>query len=522
MSAADRGQLFPDTQSHLSVKRPHEDIDPESDPENDDNDESSMEQMDFEHEENVTATQAIGEDNGNLVQGIPELPLPLSAEHAALRSDFETITRVAMENLYNRITADITKSAADTSIAFQKTTDQLRNQISSLGTRVTQLQQQILAYQRPVQPPVTVPAAPPAKKILRRTLTKNSATGESTARNAAATDVATPGVPLAIPPAPPTNTRRWETVSTVAQKRKTPTPKLIPTKYPQAEREVTCHFPNGKTNDTINIQLDKTYAERQAIADTALRHVNAALVDNKDVLVPPFIRARVTVRGSVILTTSNAQHNVIYEDYSAIIAEALSYYGKCEKVEIGKRYSQFLLHGVPTHLSLPEISDSIATNYPQLVQGQTPRWLTPTDRREYKSNSTVVMTLTGNVKKADIGRRNLIVCNRECQLDDYIPYGRSTQCRNCQAYGHPAALCRSNSCCAVCAGPHETKEHPCTLPICKKGPACTHPPIRCANCDAPHKASDPNCPERIKLRNFTKTTTNTTNQGDAPMAEVAE
>jgi len=48
----------------------------------------------------------------------------------------------------------------------------------------------------------------------------------------------------------------------------------------------------------------------------------------------------------------------------------------CEQVEIGKRFSQFLLHGVPTHLSLSEISDSIATNYPQLVQGQTPCWLT--------------------------------------------------------------------------------------------------------------------------------------------------
>ena len=110
-------------------------------------------------------------------------------------------------------------------------------------------------------------------------------------------------------------------------------------------------------------------------------------------------------------------------------------------MEIGKRYSQFLLHGVPTHLSLPEISRSIATNYPQLVQGQTPRWLIPADQYEHKTNSTVVMMRSGNLKKADIGRRNLIVCNQECQLDDYIAYGRSTQCRNCQGYGHPAALC---------------------------------------------------------------------------------
>jgi len=66
--------------------------------------------------------------------------------------------------------------------------------------------------------------------------------------------------------------------------------------------------------------------------------------------------------GSIILTTGNTQNKIIYVDYATIIADAISYYSKCEKVEIGKRYSQFLLHGVPTHLSLPEISVSITTN----------------------------------------------------------------------------------------------------------------------------------------------------------------
>jgi len=37
------------------------------------------------------------------------------------------------------------------------------------------------------------------------------------------------------------------------------------------------------------IQPEKTYSERQVIADTALRKVNTALVNSKDVLAPPFI-----------------------------------------------------------------------------------------------------------------------------------------------------------------------------------------------------------------------------------------
>ena len=85
------------------------------------------------------------------------------------------------------------------------------------------------------------------------------------------------------------------------------------------------------------------------------------------------------MRGSIIFTTTNTQNNIIYEDYTTIIADALTYYGKYEKVEIRKLFSQFLLHGVATHLTLPDISDSIATNYPQPSQCQTPCRLTPTD-----------------------------------------------------------------------------------------------------------------------------------------------
>jgi hypothetical protein len=476
--------------------------------------------MDFEHAEHVTSTQAIGDDNTYNDHELPQLAPPLSPEHAALRADFEIITAAAMENLYNRITKDVNKTTA---LAVEKATGPLHNRIMTLSARIAQLQQQVLTYQHGTQSvretPVVAPT--PSKKDSRKKREKQPANQTNVNTNgninptyatvaaAQAGGTATEGG---------ATSKEWTTLKVGGQKKAT-VPKLIPTIYPQTEREVTCYFTRNKEPDAIHVEQD--YNTRQIAADVALRRVNSAIVNNKDVFAPAFIRARVTTRGNIVFTTSNTQSNVIYEDYTTIIEDALSYYGECEKTEIGKRFSQFLLHGVPTHLSLPEISQSLSLNYPQLVQGQTPRWLTTAERRAEKTNSTIVMTLTGNIKKANIGRNRLVVCNRECELDDYIAYGRSTQCRNCQAYGHPAALCRNNARCAVCADPHETKEHPCTLPICKKGPACTHPPIRCVNCDAPHKASDPNCPERIKIRELTKTHTNATTMGDAPEAGVA-
>ena len=172
--------------------------------------------------------------------------------------------------------------------------------------------------------------------------------------------------------------------------------------YPQAERKVTCHFPAASPTEA-GTHAERDYIARQVVANAALHRVNKALVDNQDVTAPLFLHARVTMRGSIIFTTTNTQNNIIYEDYTTIIADAISDYGKCEKVENGKCFSQFLLHGLPTHLSLPNISDSIATNYPLLIKCQTPRWLTPADRREQRATSTIVMTLSGSTKKADIG-----------------------------------------------------------------------------------------------------------------------
>jgi len=466
----------------------------------------------------------------------------MSPEHAALRADFEIITNNVMEHLYRTISAEIKQLFTKNNTTIHNATTELSKQISSLGTWVTQVQQQLRSTKRRPAPSAqpTGARAPtdanPKQERRRKEKRANNNNADNNEPNTTtntrpttctyADAVKTPTAQSQSPTKQTkhaTNVEGWENLRKRSQGKKPAPPKLVPTMYPQAEYEVTCHFSTATPTEAA-VYAERHYSACQAISDAALHRVNKALVDNQDITASPFLRVQVTMRGSIVLTTGNTQNNIIYEDYATIIADALSYYGKYEKVEIGTCFSQFLLHGVHTHLSLPDISNSIATNYPQLTQGQTPRWLTPADRREQKSTSTIVMTLTGSVKMADIGQHYLTICNRECQLNDYISYRRSTQCHNCQGYGHRTALCRNPSHCAICAEAHETKDHPCTIPTCKKGPACTHPPIYCTNCQTTHKASDPNCPERIKIRSFNNNanTNATTNPGDAPMAEVAE
>jgi len=195
-----------------------------------------------------------------------------------------------MEELYRRITADISASVTENTAALLSTNSELHQQITVLNSRITQIQHQLLVRERHTPPMSNTLPTAPAKKILKKTLTKK-ATGGDTASTATATGYATATVVLAMPQVPPTNTRGWETILPKPWKPKANPPKPIPTNYPQAEREVICHFQNGNEDNTNGIRPETTYNEWQTMADVALRRVNSAIIENQDVLAPPFIRA---------------------------------------------------------------------------------------------------------------------------------------------------------------------------------------------------------------------------------------
>ena len=204
--------------SRASIKRLHEDSDPDSDSESEDNDKADMEQMDFQSNatQYITETQAIGDVDDQLPTFNPTMAPPLSPEHAAIRADFEIIMATAMEQLYARITDEITTSVTAT---FQKTTSQLNQQIGLLNARITQMQQQLLlTNQKSTLPPQTTPTAAPTKKILKMKLEKKN-TSEDQARASTASAISGITESSTIPPTPFTNNRGWETVKSTGQQK---------------------------------------------------------------------------------------------------------------------------------------------------------------------------------------------------------------------------------------------------------------------------------------------------------------
>jgi hypothetical protein len=289
----------------------------------------------------------------------------------------------------------------------------------------------------------------------------------------------------------------------VRSKKKVKRETILPKPYPTADRLVIFSLTSAPNN-------------RKEAADRALQLINNTITTHNDITHPPFILAKITNSNNLIFTVAHQYLGQNYEPYLGIFEDALEEF-PITASRICQRWSRFIVHGIPATATPDTVRNEIESTYPTLKMGQTPRWLTSPERREGKEASSMVITLIGEITKKSLGADTLAVFNRECKITEYITFGPSTRCNKCQLYGHPTQRCTADSyTCAVCAQSHATKDHPCAIENCKAGHSCNHPPIRCVNCQQPHKASDRNCPTYVKImlalhsdRNITADTTMT-------------
>jgi hypothetical protein len=148
-----------------------------------------------------------------------------------------------MERIYNRITKDINKT---TTLAIKKAIDLLHNRIVSMSACIALLQQQVLTYQCDIQRSLEIPAAAPTvskrgQGKQKEKLTANPPNVNTNGKANPTYAAVAAAVPSASVPTVTADTTGWTTLKIGGQKdKKIPTPKLIPTTYPQTEREVTC------------------------------------------------------------------------------------------------------------------------------------------------------------------------------------------------------------------------------------------------------------------------------------------
>ena len=255
-------------------------------------------------------------------------------------------------------------------------------------------------------------------------------------------------------------------------------------KYPGSEKAILVYF-----------DIPEPHYANPTISLLALDTANKALEECGNVRPAPFLRASFTSDKSLVLAAGYGHAATDYEAHLTVVELALRRHFGTGKARLCEPWSKFLVHNVPTTMTPEEIRASFETTYTNLRMGQIPRWLTPADRRAGKETSSVVITLIGSHTLATLGTNKLLLRNLPCRMEEHIGFGAATQCRNCQKFGHHTRLCRSTDgpICAICAGNHTTRRHPCNVPACRRGPACKHAQAKCANCGGPHRSYDPTC-----------------------------
>ena len=408
---------------------------------------------------------------------------------------------------------DLKQQLASFATLFASSQASMTAQVSGLSAQVTSLSQQVARPSAAPQPPAitktyssagtprtyTAPATaagppptmPPAKPSLKLSLGKKpapqaqpAAAGESYASVTAAAAAADPAAD--------------KSFTVVSNKKKAKAQKKGPLK--------PLYNPNDQ-KVIVQVHPDTPPQESVQMTWQYLQMANRAVREYQKDLDYCFIRCHVTMKQNLVLQTSMKTQGPDYLPYLEAIKARLEEEGKLQVTAIDgePRWSKFLLHGVPTSASMEDVALSIQQSYPGVLKlAQTPRWLTTETNRQTspKGMSTMALSIAGRHTLQSLGYQYLYVCNSRCRLDRYLPYGPSSQCGNCCKFGHPTTLCQDKTpTCGVCGKEHATRFHPCPAPDCRGGGRCTHPPMRCVNCEnSLHTSISPQCPSREKAR----------------------
>jgi hypothetical protein len=219
--------------------------------------------------------------------------------------------------------------------------------------------------------------------------------------------------------------------TTVERKKKKTPNTVIPKALPRADREVI-------------ITIGEKITDHATIANHALQAINKVMKESTDITQPPFILARITSNNRLVLTTNPTTKASDYTPYLQIIANVTQQL-KPTETRINERWTKFLLHNIPTNANLPAVRSEIEDTYPSLRLGQDPCWLVPSERRVNKAASTLVISLIGSVDYKRLGTSQLAICNRMCKIDEYFSWHPTSQCSNCQEYGHHPEIMQSRS-----------------------------------------------------------------------------
>jgi hypothetical protein len=173
-------------------------------------------------------------------------------------------------------------------------------------------------------------------------------------------------------------------------------------------------------------------------------------------------------------------------------------------------WHKVILHGIPIlDFNTPEGMDLVVDEIQTFNKGftpiGTPYWLTSLDKRQNQRAGAVVVAFATEEEATRAIRNRLYIAGISVRVEKLYSTAPTTQCQNCQGFGHLDSYCKRTPICKLCAGNHATKQHFCNT--CQaKGTSCPHLEPKCSNCQQAHTANTRSCEVLLAIRNKTFTT----------------
>jgi hypothetical protein len=214
-----------------------------------------------------------------------------------------------------------------------------------------------------------------------------------------------------------------------------------------------------------------------------------------------------TLGNNLVVTTTSLFSASFMLEKQSIWQHTISF----KSAQTDEPWHKVVLNGIPiTDFDTPNGMELIISEITTFNKGFTPigtlYWLTSAEKRQYQQAGSVVVAFATLEEANRAIRHRLYVAGISVRVKKLYTTAPSSQCQNCQAFGHLDSYCRFKPNCRLCSENHATEQHYCA--ICKaKGAKCAHLAPKCVNCKEAHTADTKTCEIFLAIKSKTVNTT---------------
>ena len=265
-------------------------------------------------------------------------------------------------------------------------------------------------------------------------------------------------------------------------------------------KTATTTKPPLKTTSTATSRKDKQLVLETPDLSTsnlnplAMRNsINQAFLE-KGINLPVISSVKTSNRGNIVLTTTDKFNGSFLLEHQETLKTCLNFTSS----KLIKPWFKVAIHNIPTHLSKEDLQQ-LKSEIPIFNQGFKDSdlvgevyWLSSEENRASKRTGSCCIAFTTEEAQKRAIRQRLQVFGENVRVEKLYSTPASTQCRNCQGFGHESNRCYKPAACRLCGKDHPTFQHSCSV-CATKGKKCVHLLPCCVHCKGNHTADSKDC-----------------------------